>query len=70
MFTVDSAGSANNWGHLPPSRPPTALTPATAPPAGEEAETKDPASPPPPYTAAVYDPNATDELQEWEERNI
>ena len=78
VFTVDSTAAANNWaaGHNIPSRPlttgPTAAAP-TLPSAatnGEEGETKEQRSPPPPYKAAVYDPNATNELEEWEEKNF
>ena len=64
VFTVGA--SAQNWSQPAPSRPLPRVPAST--PAAEEMAVKE--SPPPPYSTAVYDPNATDELQEWEERNI
>ncbi len=72
VFTVESMQTMNTWGQTRPVvRPPLPLL-ATAPipntpeeDGGQDVK----ASPPPPYTPTVYDPNAADTIEEWDDKN-
>ena len=65
VFTVENSGLARSG--RPPSVPATAQWTPSAPAVSA------PSQPPPPYSKTaktVYDPNAADELRDWEDRNI
>ena len=65
VFTVENSGLARS---RPPSVPATARWTPSAP-GVSPGESQ---GPPPPYSKAaqaVYDPNAADELRDWEDRN-
>ena len=72
VFTVESMQTMNTWGQTRPVvRPPLPLL-ATAPIPNtpeEEGGQDVKVSPPPPYTPTVYDPNAADTLEEWDDKN-
>ena len=71
MFTVDTTTPVppvEQWSRAGPvSRPGLPQLPRPGPPA--QAERSLSPSPPGYAAAKVYDPNSTDELQEWDERN-
>ena len=80
MFTVDSGyprqvmtaqwSSISNSTTAPPPRPSSHTSQDKSRPTSNTSSGEEP---PPPYTPAttemVYDPNATDELHDWEDRN-